>query len=53
MPNSNGTDASISAKIPADLYNRLVAAAEKGKRSIAAQVELLIERGLRKSKAKK
>ncbi len=39
--------ASISAKIPADLYDRLVAAAGKGRRSIAAQIQLILERALR------
>jgi len=53
MQTSERTDASISAKIPADLYDKLVAAAEKGRRSIAAQIELILERGLKKRKEKR
>ena len=40
----------VYARIPIELHKRLFAAAAKGRRSVSAQVELLIERGLRKAK---
>ena len=50
MPTIERENASVYAKIPTDLYEQLVKAAQKGRRSVAAQVQLLIERGLRKAK---
>ena len=44
------SEKSVAAKIPKDLHDKLVAAAKKGRRSVAMQVEIFIERGVRNLK---